>query len=145
VRSPPQLTATQADARTIETLFPLIEELGVDAYWVDNECRYFHYPRGSFSNDTTPNGGCRVWDFPDPEPFDPQANHDIDRLINAIRDTHARISYMSIVRNGGSSDIGPNRTFGIGPCDNLIYNPAWLTFQVRPSRSTCRAARSPAR
>lgn len=127
--SAPQLTATQADAGKIDTLFPLIEELRVDAYWVDNECRYLHYSRGSFSNDTTPNGSCRTWDHP--LPFDPQANNDIDRLINAVRDTHARVSYMSIVRNG-RSEIGPGSFFGIGPCDNLAYDPGSVDFPGPP-------------
>src|SRR5450432_2302908 len=119
----PALSATPAQARAVETLFPLIQELHVDAYWVDHECRYFHYPRGSFSNDTTVDGSCRVWNYPDPQAFDAQANHDIDRLIKAIRDSHAGVDYMSIEPTSQGPGVGAGSSFGIGPCDNLVYDP----------------------
>jgi hypothetical protein len=129
----PPLSATTAQVRAVETLFPLIEELHVDAYWVDDECRYFHYPRGSFSNDTSVDGSCRVWDYPDPEGFDTQANHDIDRLITAIRDAHAGVSYMSIEPSGVvPGGVGSGSWFGIGPCDNLVYDPGSVDFPGQP-------------
>ena len=123
----PALSATPDQARAVETLFPLVEELHVDAYWVDDTCRYVHYPRGSFSNDTSPDG-CFVSSEPDPQPFDAQANHDIDRLIKAIRDTNAGVDYMAIEPTRQGSGIGPGSTFGIGPCHNLVYDPGAVAF-----------------
>lgn len=139
----PDLSATPAQARAVETLFPLIEELHVDAYWVDDECRYFHDPRGSFSNDTTTDGSCRVWDYPDPQAFDPQANHDIDRLIKAIQDTHARVDYMAIEPTGLDPGIGAGSFFGIGPCDNLIYDPGAVAYPDPPIAVPGREITSP--
>lgn len=120
----PALTARPADVRNIETLFPLIEDLGVDSYWVDDECRYFHYTRGSFSNDTEPDGSCRVWDFPDPVPFDAQANADMDRLMAAIRTAGSPVQYF-YVHSDANRYVGPDSYFMISDCNSLIYDPGY--------------------
>jgi hypothetical protein len=124
--SAPALTAQRSDTEAITTLFPLISDLGVDAFWVDAfGCRYLHYSRGSFSTDTRPNGGCRVWAFPDPVPFDGQAAADIDRLIGAIRDAHVAVSYFSIQPDGARPAVGRGSYFDIGPCDSLVFDPGY--------------------
>ena len=130
----PHLAARPADAQAIEALFPLIEELGVDAYWVDDECRYLHYARGSFSNDTTPDGSCRVWGFPDPARLDDQANRDIDRLTGAIRDAHLSVSYFSIEHDGDDPGVGRGSYFEIFPCDSLVFDPGYVALpSVEPA------------
>ena len=85
------------------------------------------------SNDTSVDGSCRVSDYPDPEAFDAQANTDIDRLIIAIRDAHARVDYMSIEPSGNvPQTIGPGSTFGIGTCDSLTYDPGAVDYPGPP-------------
>ena len=132
----PNLRARPADADALAGTFPLIEDLGVDAYWVDGECRYLHYRRGTFSNDTSPNGGCRVWDHPDPGPLDDQANHDIDRLADAFRAAHVSVDYFSIEHDSDSSAVGPGSYFAIWTCDYLVFDPGYVELRALRGRRT---------
>jgi hypothetical protein len=120
----PSLSARPADAQAIERLFPIIEELGVDVYGVDDRCRFLYYRRGSFSNDTGPGAGCSVYDMPDPVAFDAQANADMERLMAAVRNNDTPVDYFSI-EHGNGRWIGPRSFFSIGPCDSLVYDPGY--------------------
>ncbi len=126
----PGFKATVEDTRKIESLFPLVKDLGVDAYWVDDECRYFHYRRGSFSNDTSKDGGCRVWDYPDPIAFDAQANVDMDRLIQAIHAAGISMDYFAFTPPDKVtlSDEVDKNTFSIGYCNSLTFDPGYAAL-----------------
>jgi hypothetical protein len=130
-----ELRAQIADVERVEGLFPLIEELGVDAYWVDDDCRYFHYPRGSFSNDTRVDGSCRVWSYPDPRPFDDQADRDIDRLIVAIDETGIPIVSFSISHEADTTTVGPGSFFEFDYCNYLLYEPGYPESRLVPEDS----------
>ncbi len=125
-----ELRAAVGDVEKVEQLFPLIAELGVDAYWVDDDCRYFHYPRGSFSNDTSVNGGCRVWDHPDPRPYDDQADRDIDRLVLAIEDLGFPIEYFHIEHEADQFAIGPGSFFTFDYCNSLVFEPSYPPIRL---------------
>jgi hypothetical protein len=102
----PSLNGSIRDADKLEALFPLVERLTASSYWVNNDCRYIAYERGSFSSDPAVDSACQVWDRPDPRLFDDQARADIASVESEIANAGLSVDYFSVTFNSDGA-VGP--------------------------------------
>jgi hypothetical protein len=128
----PSLNGSIRDTEKLEALFPLVERLTASSYWVNDDCRYIAYQRGSFSTDPSVESACQVWDRPDPRVFDDRARADIAVVEKEIANAGLSVDYFSVTFKSDGS-VGPESFFSIGPCDNLVYRPSWTSL---PSSDT---------
>jgi hypothetical protein len=106
---------------------------------VDDECRYFHYARGSYADDPAPDRGCSVWDFPNPRRFDAEADRDIDRMIDAFRDASVPVDYF-LIEYTDDGRVGRQSRFSIAYCNTLTYEADYSPLWLEPGEDELRAA-----
>lgn len=109
--------------QSLEATFPILADLGVDALWADDTCRYFAYERGVFSAD--PNSeACGVGSLGPGVAIDADADRDLEAVVASFSQHGLPIVYASVQRDANGT-IGAGSFFSPNDYESYTYDPRW--------------------
>jgi len=109
----PELPVTER----LEQQLPLLDDLAVEVYWNDADCRYLAYGRGVFNRD--PNSElCWVNGYGSGRAMDAQAERDLGILADAFAAAGIGVEY---VRHGNDGERG-RTSFVLDGCTAYVHS-----------------------